>query len=193
MVSTVLELRPQAIALNFPRDLPRLDTGLDAEIADSAYWVSQYEASLELCYKHGVPELYFADMLFAYLSGEPVLSPCAACGSQLSVGPGGQVGPCQAFVAAGLFSEPIERFGTGGPSDPFSPWQGVSKASSRKCSNCAIAPICGGDCSFDRYNRSGSLHEPLEFHCDLRFRMAEHLIQRLVTGAPVGFPRAAVQ
>jgi radical SAM protein with 4Fe4S-binding SPASM domain len=131
--------------------------------------------------------LYFADMLFAYLSGEPVLSPCAACGSQVSVGPGGQVGPCQAFVAAGMFSQPIEEFDPTKSSGPFEPWADVSKASSRQCSRCPIAPICGGDCSFDRYNRAKSLHEPLEFHCDLRFLMADTLVRRLVSGQRLGF------
>jgi radical SAM protein with 4Fe4S-binding SPASM domain len=187
VVSAVLDLSPQAIALNFPRELPRTDSGLHGDSADPAFWVKQYERCLELCYARAVPELYFADMLYAFLSGEPVLSPCAACGSQVSVGPGGQVGPCQAFVAAGMFSQPIEQFGAGGSSDPFQSWAGVSKASSRQCSRCAIAPICGGDCSFDRYNRAKSLYEPLEFHCDLRFLMADQLVKRLVRGEGLGF------
>lgn len=192
VVSAVLELKPHAIALNFPRELPQSDTGLDDEAADPTYWVRQYERCLDLCYERHVPELYFADMLFAYLSGEPVLSPCAACGSQVSVGPGGQVGPCQAFVAAGMFSQPIEEFDATTTSGPFLPWADVSKASSRQCSRCPIAPICGGDCSFDRYNRTKSLHEPLEFHCDLRFLMANQLVQRLVSGQRLGFaPQAA--
>jgi radical SAM protein with 4Fe4S-binding SPASM domain len=187
VVSAVLDLGPHAIALNFPRELPQSDTGLDSVVADPAFWVAQYRRCVELCYARHVPELYFADMLFAFLSGEPVLSPCAACGSQLSVGPGGQVGPCQAFVAAGMFSHPIDEHGaTDGP-DPFRPWAQVSKATSRKCSRCPIAPICGGDCSFDRYNRTGSLFEPLELHCDLRLRMADELARRLVAGEQLGF------
>jgi uncharacterized protein len=187
VVSVVLDLQPHAIALNFPRELPRSDTGLGDEAADPAFWVRQYERCLDLCYERQVPELYFADMLFAYFSGEPVLSPCAACGSQVSVGPGGQVGPCQAFVAAGMFSQPIEEFDPTKSSGPFLPWVDVSKASSRQCSRCAIAPICGGDCSFDRYNRTKSLHEPLAFHCDLRFLMATQLVRRLVDGERLGF------
>ncbi len=187
VVAYVLSLRPHAIALNFPRELPEADTGLDGETGDSAFWVEQYERCLELCFEQHIPELYFADMLFAYLSGEPVLSPCAACGSQLSVGPGGQAGPCQAFVAAGMFAEPIERYQPGKNTGPFAPWQSVSKATSRKCSSCPISAICGGDCSFDRYNRTGSLLEPLPFHCDLRLRMADHLTRRLISGQPVGF------
>ncbi len=191
VVSAVLDLQPHAIALNFPRELPQSDTRLDDETADSVFWVQQYERCLDLCYERHVPELYFADMLFAYFSGEPVLSPCAACGSQVSVGPGGQVGPYQAFVAAGMFSQPIEEFDRKKPTGPFLPWADVSKASSRQCSRCAIAPICGGDCSFDRYNRTKSLHEPLEFHCDLRFLMATQLVSRLVSGKPLGFASPA--
>jgi len=191
VVTAVLDLGPHAIALNFPRELPVTDSGLDGNAADPVFWVDQYERSLELCYARHIPELYFADMLFAYFSGQPVLSPCAACGSQVSVGPGGQVGPCQAFVAAGMFSQPIEDFGAGGDVDPFAPWADVSKASSRRCSRCPIAPVCGGDCSFDRYNRTKALHEPLEFHCDLRLRMAKILVGRLVRGEQVGFARPA--
>lgn len=187
VVAFVLSLRPHAIALNFPRELPEAESGLDGETSDAAFWVEQYERCLELCFEQHIPELYFADMLFAYLSGEPVLSPCAACGSQISVGPGAQVGPCQAFVAAGMFSEPAEHYREKRPDSPFAPWQGVSKATSRKCSSCPISAICGGDCSFDRYNRTGSLLEPLPFHCDLRLRMADHLVTRLVAGQPVGF------
>lgn len=186
VVAAVLDLEPHAIALNFPRELPQSDAGLD-DTTDPAFWVSQYEQCLDLCYQRNIPELYFADMLFAFLSGEPVLSPCAACGSQVSVGPGGQVGPCQAFVAAGMFSQPIEQFDSSGTSGPFQPWAKVSKASSRACSRCAIAPICGGDCSFDRYNRSKSLHEPLPFHCDLRLLMATRLTGRLIDGERLGF------
>jgi radical SAM protein with 4Fe4S-binding SPASM domain len=187
VVSFVLSLRPHAIALNFPRELPEADTGLDGEAGDATFWVEQYERCLELCFEQHIPELYFADMLFAYLSGEPVLSPCAACGSQVSVGPGAQVGPCQAFVAAGMFSQPAEQYRQQDAGGPFAPWQNVSKATSRKCSSCPISAICGGDCSFDRYNRTGSLLEPLPFHCDLRLRMADHLVRRLVAGQPVGF------
>ena len=187
VVSFVLSLRPHAIALNFPRELPDVDTGLDGEAGDAAFWVEQYERCLELCFEQHIPELYFADMLFAYLSGEPVLSPCAACGSQVSVGPGAQVGPCQAFVAAGMFSQPAEQYERQDADGPFAPWQNVNKATSRKCSSCPISAICGGDCSFDRYNRTGSLLEPLPFHCDLRLRMADHLVGRLVAGQPVGF------
>jgi uncharacterized protein len=187
VVSFVLSLRPHAIALNFPRELPEADTGLDGEAPDAGFWVEQYERCLELCFEQHIPELYFADMLFAYLSGEPVLSPCAACGSQVSVGPGAQVGPCQAFVAAGMFSQPAEQYEQQDPGGPFAPWRKVSKATSRKCSSCPISAICGGDCSFDRYNRTGSLMEPLPFHCDLRLRMADHLVRRLVAGQPAGF------
>ncbi|HUY50263.1 MAG TPA: radical SAM protein [Streptosporangiaceae bacterium] len=187
VVEFVLSLRPHAIALNFPRELPQGDTGLGGEISDPAFWVGQYERCLELCFERHIPELYFADMLFAYLSGEPVLSPCAACGSQVSVGPGAKVGPCQAFVAAGMFSEPAEGYQQKRADGPFAPWQNVSKATSRKCSSCPISAICGGDCSFDRYNRTGSLLEPLPFHCDLRLRMADHLLRRLVAGQPAGF------
>ena len=187
VVSFVLSLRPHAIALNFPRELPNSGAGLDGEASDAAFWIDQYERCLDLCFEQHIPELYFADMLFAYLSGEPVLSPCAACGSQVSVGPGAQVGPCQAFVAAGMFSQPAEQYGQPTVESPFAPWQNVSKATSRKCSSCPISPICGGDCSFDRYNRTGSLLEPLPFHCDLRLRMADHLTRRLIAGQPTGF------
>lgn len=191
VVGTVLDLEPHAIALNLPRELPATDNALEDGTADPGFWVDQYERSLALCYARNVPELYFADMLFAYLSGEPVLSPCAACGKQVSIGPGAKVGPCQAFVASGTFSQPVSEFGSGGPRDPFVPWQDVSKASSRKCSRCPISAICGGDCSFDRYNRTGSLHEPLPFHCDMRLRMAEVLVERLVAGQPLGFAAPA--
>lgn len=187
IVSFVLSLRPHAIALNFPRELPGTDTGLDGKTGEAAFWVDQYERCLELCFEQGIPELYFADMLFAFLSGNPVLSPCAACGSQVSVGPGAQVGPCQAFVAAGMFAQPAEQYQENQADGPFVPWRGVSKATSRKCSSCPISAICGGDCSFDRYNRTGSLLEPLPFHCDLRLRMADHLVGRLVAGQPAGF------
>lgn len=119
-----------------------------------------------------------------------MLSPCAACGSQVSVGPGAQVGPCQAFVAAGMFTQPAEQYQENQADGPFAPWRGVSKATSRKCSSCPISAICGGDCSFDRYNRTGSLLEPLPFHCDLRLRMADHLVGRLVAGQPAGFAAA---
>ncbi|MGD0603597.1 MAG: radical SAM protein [Streptosporangiaceae bacterium] len=187
VVSFVLSLRPQAIALNFPRELPDADTKLDGGISDAAFWIDQYERCLELCFEQHIPELYFADMLFAYLSGDPVLSPCAACGSQLSVGPGAQLGPCQAFVAAGMFSEPAEQYQQHRVDGPFAPWRNVSKATSRKCSCCPISAICGGDCSFDRYNRTGSLLEPLPFHCDLRLRMADHLTKRLINRQPIGF------
>jgi radical SAM protein with 4Fe4S-binding SPASM domain len=190
IVSFVLSLRPHAIALNFPRELPGTDTGLDGDAGEAAFWVDQYERCLELCFEQGIPELYFADMLFAYLSGNPVLSPCAACGSQVSVGPDAQVGPCQAFVAAGMFTQPAEQYQENQADGPFAPWRGVSKATSRKCSSCPISAICGGDCSFDRYNRTGSLLEPLPFHCDLRLRMADHLVGRLVAGQPAGFAAA---
>ena len=187
IVDFVLSLGPAAIALNFPRELPVSDSGLDELEADTAFWVDQYERSVELCYERNIPELYLADMLFAFLSGEPVLSPCAACGTQMSIGPGAQLGPCQAFVAAGMFSQPAAEFTDGDSNPAFGDWQGVSKASSAKCSRCSISAICGGDCSFDRYNRLQSLHEPLPFHCDMRLRMAEILTRRLVGGLPLGF------
>ncbi|MGH3813827.1 MAG: radical SAM protein [Pseudonocardiaceae bacterium] len=191
VVEAVLDLGPHAIALNFPRELPKANNNLGDDAGESRFWVDQYELCLHLCYERNIPELYFADMLFAYFSGQPVLSPCAACGKQVSIGPGAEVGPCQAFVAADLFTQSIELFGTPAGNDPFVPWQSVSKASSRKCSRCPISAICGGDCSFDRYNRTGSLHEPLPFHCDLRLRMAELLGTRLVSGKALGFAAGA--
>lgn len=191
IVGTICDLRPHAIALNFPRELPDVENNLGDEAAELSCWVDQYARSLEVCYEKGIPELYFADMLFATLTDTPVLSPCAACGKQISVGPGAQVGPCQAFVAAGMFSQPIDDFDETDPASPFAPWQTVNKTLSVKCSRCPIAPICGGDCSFDRYNRTGSLREPLPFHCDLRLAMATLLAERLVSGRPIGFATAA--
>jgi len=191
IVDKLCDLQPHALALNFPRELPSVDNNLGDEAAELTFWVDQYARSLEVCYERGVPELYFADMLFATLTDTPVLSPCAACGKQISVGPGAQIGPCQAFVAAGMFSQPIEEFDETSPTGPFAPWQTVSKTMSTKCSRCPIAPICGGDCSFDRYNRTGSLNEPLPFHCDLRLAMAHLLAERLVSGQPIGFTPAA--
>lgn len=187
VVETVLDLQPKAIALNFPRELHSVSSGIDDETADLDYWVGQYARALDVCFARGIPELYFADMLFAFLSGEPVMSPCAACGNQMSVGPGAQVGPCQAFVASGQFTQPISLLKIEPRPRAFSDWENVSKASSRKCTSCPIAAICGGDCSFDRFNRTGSLHEPLEFHCDLRLKMATILAERAITGQPVGF------
>jgi len=191
IVGKLCDLRPHALALNFPRELPSVDNNLGDEAAELSFWVDQYARSLEVCYEQGVPELYFADMLFATLTDTPVLNPCAACGKQISVGPGAQVGPCQAFVAAGMFSQPIEEFDEESLDGPFAPWQTVNKTLSAKCSRCPIAPICGGDCSFDRYNRTGSLREPLPFHCDLRLAMATLLAERLVAGRPIGFAPAA--
>lgn len=187
IVGYVLSLKPKAIALNFPRALTETDHGLDDEKASPAYWVQQYEKCLELCFERRIAELYFADMLFAFLSRKPSLRPCAACGSQISIGPGGVVGPCQAFVAAGKFATPISQFQEDKPNNPFKIWQDVSKASSNKCSRCYISPICGGDCNFDRYNRTGSLHEPLPFHCDLRVAMATALAKRVIAGKSLGF------
>lgn len=187
VVETVLNLGPKAIALNFPRELHTVSSGLDKETADLGYWVEQYGKALDVCFARGIPELYFADMLFAFLSGEPVMNPCAACGNQMSVGPGAQVGPCQAFVAAGQFARPIALLKIEPRPRAFTDWENVSKASSRKCTSCPIAAVCGGDCSFDRFNRTGSLHEPLEFHCELRLKMAMILAERVITGQPIGF------
>jgi radical SAM protein with 4Fe4S-binding SPASM domain len=187
IVEFVLSLKPKAIALNFPRALTQTDHCLDDPESTSTYWVEQYEKCLELCFEHRIAELYFADMLFAFLSGKPSLRPCAACGSQISIGPGGVVGPCQAFVAAGKFMTPITRFKSEEPNNPFKIWKDVSKASSNKCSKCYISPVCGGDCNFDRYNRTGSLHEPLPFHCDLRVAMANALANRIIAGKSLGF------
>jgi uncharacterized protein len=187
VVETVLDLQPKAIALNFPRELYSTSSGLDEETADLSYWVEQYEKALDLCFDRAIPELYFADMLFAFLSGEPVMNPCAACGSQISIGPGAQVGPCQAFVASGQFTRSISLLKIEPRPSAFTDWENVSKGSSRKCTSCPIAAVCGGDCSFDRFNRTGSLHEPLEFHCDLRLKMATILAERAITGKPIGF------
>lgn len=187
MVETVLDLRPKAIALNFPRELHTISSGLDEETADLGYWVEQYGKALDACFARGIPELYFADMLFAFLSGEPVMNPCAACGNQMSVGPGAQAGPCQAFVTAGQFTRPISLLKIEPRPRVFTDWENVSKASSRKCTSCPIAAVCGGDCSFDRFNRTGSLHEPLEFHYELRLKMATTLAERAITGHPIGF------
>lgn len=187
VVQTVLELGPKAIALNFPRELHSVSSGLEEETAELGYWVDQYAKALDICFARGIPELYFADMLFAFLSGEPVMNPCAACGNQMSIGPGAQVGPCQAFVASGQFTQPIALLQIEPRPRAFADWENVSKASSRRCTSCPIAAICGGDCSFDRFNRTGSLHEPLEFHCDLRLKMASILAERAIAGKPIGF------
>lgn len=187
VVEFVLSLRPKGIALNFPRELHGVGSGLDDHGADLAFWTEQYAKSIELCFDAGIPELYYADMLFTFLSGEPALRPCAACGNQLSIGPGAKIGPCQAFVAAGQFSQPVTFYRRDDPNGPFADWRNVTKASSLKCTQCPIAPVCGGDCSFDRYNRTGSLHEPLELHCDLRLKMATILAERVIDGKPVAF------
>ncbi|MBO0879072.1 MAG: radical SAM protein [Mycobacterium sp.] len=187
VVQSVLDLEPKAIYLSFPRELHNVSSGLDDDITDFHFWVDQYARSLDACFKRGVPELNFAEMLSAFLSGKPVMSPCAACGNQMSVGPGAKVGPCQAFVAAGKFTEPLPLLQIEPRPRAFADWENVSKASSRKCTSCPISAICGGDCSFDRFNRTGSLHEPLQFHCDLRLKMASILAERAITGKPVDF------
>lgn len=216
----ILSLDPKAIALNYPRELPDSDNGLGVKNS-STFWVNQYQESLQKCFEHGIPELYYTDMLWNLLSGDPSLRPCAACGAQLSVGPGGEVGPCQAFLSVGQFSQPLDEFdadpvapdltpkngtehqcgessgecgcddgtdtGAAEREDPFEEWKEVSKASSEKCSKCSISPICGGDCSYSRYNSKGTLHEPVEFHCEMRLGMAETMLQRFVDSKPVGF------
>lgn len=187
IVDFMCELRPAGIALNFPRALPASENGLDDAHTRGRYWIAQYERALERCYEHGIPELYFADVLWSFLGERSTLRPCSACGAQISVGPGGVIGPCQAFVASDRFAEPLERFDTG-PSDPvFGPWRDVNKVTSARCSSCPIAPICAGDCPFDRFNSTGNLREPLDFHCAVRHAMARILLTRLVQGRSLGF------
>jgi uncharacterized protein len=187
VVEFILSLEPQAIALNFPRALPQRNHGLENSSVSTEYWIAQYERCLNLCYSHGIPELYFADMLWAFLSGKARLRSCAACGAQISVGPGETIGPCQAFVATGEFTESFDSFDRSCQVGVFARWKSLNKASSLKCLRCSIAPICCSDCYFDRYNRTGILDEPLSFHCKLRRAMVAMLVKRIVRGQSIGF------
>jgi uncharacterized protein len=175
----VKELKPDMVALNIPRALPKSDNKL-GDVTD--YYVSQYFKATEILLKHNIIESNLFSILYLLTSEKVALEPCAAAGHEVAIGPNGFIGPCHAFLSAGKFRVKIDDFNDIEKDDsPFKVFKNINKLTTSPCNTCNISLICGGlNCIYDRYNLGLGLYRTDQKYCKIKKSSVEFLLKLIV-------------
>ncbi len=90
---------------------------------------------------------------------------CAACGRQFVALPGGEIGPCQAFMGSKKYFTKYKKTSSPYKSSTFTDWSSRSPLSMPQCYDCFALGLCGGGCPCRAQIRSGDIHAIDEIFC----------------------------
>lgn len=82
---------------------------------------------------------------------------CAACGRQVVALPGGEVGPCQAFMGSKKYFTKCKTNFSPYTDKTFTEWASRSPLSMPQCYDCIAVGLCGGGCPCRSDIRNGSI------------------------------------
>ena len=177
-VAYLCDLKPDAIALNLPRDL---HTG-ELKGINRKMLLKKYENCLNILYEKKIPELNFLKLIKGFYDDTFPINFCSACGSQSSLSPYNYIGPCQAYLNNKKYFSDAKSLDKNDvlKNKDFKYWGEINKLTSKKCSKCSILPLCMDDCLMDRDN-NGDITQPKKMQCLFRHKMIELLIERIAS------------
>ena len=188
-VESLLDLEPTSIALNLPKKLQTKDNNIENDLNFNKL-LEKYFKCVDMCYKRGIPEAHFADILYGFLSDNVQYRPCYGCGKQIALSPYKKIGPCQAYLSTGKYFIDIDQVSDKSDlrkTKEFKKWKDITMFNCTKCCNCYLQPVCPGDCPFDWENRMGSFENPPESYCVTRRAMFDYLVKRLIENKKILF------
>ncbi len=112
----------------------------------------------------------FGKVLRRIVLGHLLIRRCAAGINKITVCPDGSIYPCDSFVGISTFCmgnvRECDKVSTSILAKAY-----ISNIS--KCSTCIIKYICGGDCYYNSYMKTGSAVEPDNEFCEIQKRIIE--------------------
>jgi uncharacterized protein len=101
---------------------------------------------------------------------------CAACGRQFVALPGGEIGPCQAFIGSKKYFVKNKKNFSPYDSEMFNEWANRSPLTMPQCHNCIALGLCGGGCPCRSYIRNGDIFAVDEIFCQHSKKTVEWII-----------------